>query len=544
MKRTFYIDQNFIHFKFEYNPDIKELIKKIEGAHWNPELKEWYLERTLHNRPDISKIVKKYEFQNISAKRKKKNGKNAKLPVQKIKVPKSFKKSLKKLPLKLTPRKYQVKGIYYMVENEKVINGDDVGLGKTGQSICSIEFNKSFPCLVVPPASLKFQWEDEWNKWIDGRDISVIDGRDKNFDAEVIIINFDLLNKFKKELLSLDLKGLIVDESHFCKNPKSLRSKVLKEVGKGIRFKFLLTGTLIKNRPLEIVSQIGILGIFEELFGNFNKFVYRFCNARRTKYGLDTKGASKTLELNQILREYCYIRREKGEVKKELPPHQEIPLKVKITNKTIYKKAESDLIGYIRENIGEIEAENAQRAEAIVKINLLRQLTSKGKIKTVFEMVDNWIEETDYKICIFGTYVDTLEEISDYYKSPLIYGGTSPKKKRQIVKDFQDSEDRVIVGNIESMGTGTDGLQYCSSILLIIDLPDCPTDIDQVIGRLVREGQLDFVKAYMLISPKTIDARIWKVLQEKKKITDAVNKGIEINSFDKSFYGELIKSYT
>jgi len=543
MKNTYYIQNNFIHFQSDYNKDFVSAIKALENSHYNPELKEWYVERNLLNRNEIGNIISKFNFSAVTLAKKTKKESGGKFIKQKIKVPKKFSSKLKKIPFKLTPKKYQVKGIYYMTKNKKVINGDDVGLGKTGQSICSVEVKKGFPCIVIPPAALKFQWQEEWEKWIDGRNVSVIDGRDKDFDADVVVINYDILNKYMSELEAMDAVTIIADEAHKCKNSKALRTKAVKRLARNTEYTYLLTGTLIKNRPSEIIAQIEILGLFEFLFGNFMKFVYRYCNARKTQRGLDTKGASKTLELNELLRENCYIRRERAQVKTELPGCQEIPLKFSISNKTEYRKAETDLIKYLRENVGELEADNAKRAEAIVKITTLRKLTSKGKIKGTIEMIDDLLESLDDKICVFGVYTETLEALADHYNAPLIYGGTNSKKKTKIKNAFIEGNDRVIFGNIESMGTGTDGLQHVSSTEIIVDLPDNPSDIDQIKGRLDREGQKRMVNAYLLISPKTIDKRISNILKEKKIVTDAVNKGIEVKSFGKSFYGQLLRGY-
>lgn len=179
--------------------------------------------------------------------------------------------------------------------------------------------------------------------------------------------------------------GILV---HNCKNPKSIRSKICKELAKNIDYIFLLTGTAIMNKPVELVNPLNILGKFNELFGGWKSFIYRFCDAYETPFGLDVKGASNTLELNAILKENCYFRREKREVLKDLPDIQTNILDFDINNKREYKKAENNLIEYITENKGKIKAESAKMAEFLVMRNTLRQLSGLGKVKDIKIWID------------------------------------------------------------------------------------------------------------------------------------------------------------
>ena len=55
------------------------------------------------------------------------------------------------------------------------INGDDMGLGKTIESIVTVLATGAFPALVICPASLKYNWQDEWDKWTDKKAIILND---------------------------------------------------------------------------------------------------------------------------------------------------------------------------------------------------------------------------------------------------------------------------------------------------------------------------------------------------------------------------------
>lgn len=328
---------------------------------------------------------------------------------------------------------------------------------------------------------------------------------------------------------------------HNCKSSKSLRGKIAKEMVKGVEYRFLLTGTPILNRPSELIHPLNLLDRFNELFYNWKSFVYRFCDAHPTHFGLDYKGASNLKELNDILKCSCYFRREKREVLKDLPDIQKSILNIEISNLKEYETAETNLIEYLRENYSVMRAESAKMAEFLVLRNTLRQLSSKGKIKEIINEIDNFIESTDRKLVIFGIFTDTLKKLASHYKSYLVDGSVPGKYKSEIINDFKINDDRVLFGNIQALGTGTDGLQEVCSDLWIIDLPDRPGDVDQVIGRVERSGATRGINVNFVLSKQTIDLLLWDFIEGKRIVTDAVNRGIESKSID--FNEILISKY-
>jgi SWI/SNF-related matrix-associated actin-dependent regulator 1 of chromatin subfamily A len=440
-----------------------------------------------------------------------------------------------------------------MIETGKFLNGDDMGLGKTGQTICTTETINQWPILIITPANVKYNWEKEWKKWTKKRKVTVIESsKENNWNADVVIINYDILGRKNKETgkvglyfeeLKKDWKVIVGDESQYLKNTKAIRTKMFKKLSKNVEYRYLLSGTMIMNRPIELVSQLQILGNFEELFGTWYRFVYRYCNAHKTRFGLDTSGASNTVELHKILEKTCYIRREKRDVLDELPERQEILLNFPITNAQEYKLAEGNLIQYLLK-ISKEKAIAAQNAEHLVLLNTLRQLTVKGKLKEVENWIEEFLESSQEKLMVVGNFKKPLEYLHKKFKSELITGGVSSKEKLKIIERFKTNKKRIIFGNIQSIGTGTDGLQDSASTMLIIDLPNRWTDIEQLIGRLERIGQLNKIMIYFGLDMDTIDGKIWTLLQQKKFITDVVNKGqINMVETEQSLLKELLQSY-
>jgi SNF2 family DNA or RNA helicase len=158
---------------------------------------------------------------------------------------------------------------------------------------------------------------------------------------------------------------------------------------------------------------------------------------------------------------------------------------------------------------------------------VLRRLSIEGKTKAIETYIKEW-SQSDDKLLIFGLHREPLVYLSEKFKSPLIAGGVSSKQKQKMVNDWKTSDNQFMFANIESAGTGVDGLQEVCSNMIIVELPWRPSDLWQVIGRLDRSGQKMSPNIKYLLSEDTIDMQMWDMLQDKEEVITAVNKGIDI----------------
>jgi SWI/SNF-related matrix-associated actin-dependent regulator 1 of chromatin subfamily A len=282
------------------------------------------------------------------------------------------------------------------------------------------------------------------------------------------------------------------------------------------------------NKPVELWNLLLLIDREGCVANDWMQFVTKYCGGYKGKFGWVTDGATNTFQLNQLLRDNCYIRREKRDVLKELPATTKQILNCNITNKKKYQRAVDDFIEFIRQEQGEEKAEKAQEAEHLVAIGQMRKLTIEGKLKAVEQYLKDWKEADNGKLVIFGLHREQLDYLSNKFNSKLIAGGVSSKMKSELIEDFQKNDDIFIFGNMESMGTGVDGLQYVCSNMLITELPWRPSDLDQAIGRLDRSGQEVPVTITFMLAEGTIDTDMWDMLAEKELVTEAVNKGIDV----------------
>ncbi len=456
------------------------------------------------------------------------------------------------LSLLKKPRIYQMDYLYYAINHGNHVNGSSVGTGKTASSIFYAEMLDLFPCMVVCPASVKSGWLREWKETNPNRRVSVISTSSppEDFEADVIVINYDILGKRVtkengKTSLEIRLDGMkkksfsliIADEIHFLKNRKSIRSKTFKKLTGKSSAIIGLTGTLIMNRPSELLNILALIGRLKEIAPDdpyHHYFFERYCNMKETFFGMDVTGASNIKELNDLLIKCCYFHVSKRDALKELPPVTENMVECEITNKKAYKAAEEDLLEFIFKHFKDEEkVEKAARAEFLVKMNLLKQLSLEGKVKAIKKWIEEWLEANeDDKLLVFGSHSTILKDIQKLFKnSLLVIGETTGKKREKVLSDFSfDPSKRLLFANMGCLGTGVDGLQKVCSNMAILELPPRPSDLVQVIGRLERSGQENPVTIQYLLSSSTIDKDLWEMLKNKKSVTDMLNKGFEDDS--------------
>ena len=514
---------------------VKE-IKRFVGAGYNPENKEWYIPFALPTVAPLQKWLHDNGFVEGMNYYPSKRVLEYQEPLAII-TPEDVAIACKELGFKRMPRPYQCEGIAYMINHGNCINGDDCGLGKTGQTIATLELMDAFPALVITPASVKYNWKKEWEKWNPTRTVGVV-GRKKKFDEnvwqnDVIIINYDILGergldkptaKFK-ELLKKRWASCVMDEIHFLKSEKALRTKMAKKIVKTVPHVWGLTGTLTQNKPADLIQPFTIIRRFEDIFGSTKEFKYRYCNAKMTVFGMDCSGFSNLEELHELLRMGGYIRRNKRDVLDELPPMVEQTIDVPISNTREYRKAENNLLEYL-EKIDINKVNSAVNAPHLVMIQTLKQLSIEGKLPFITTYIKEWLEANEgEQLLVFGVHRMPLQQLAEYFKAPLIQGGVSADKKQQIVNEFSNGGHRLLFANIQSAGTGTDGLQDNCSNLVYIELPDKSTELEQANARLERMGQRNSINITYLLSPDTIDADIKEMVADKGMITGLVNKG-------------------
>jgi len=443
--------------------------------------------------------------------------------------------------LKLRP--FQRGGVKYALDADcRTFIADEMGLGKTIQALAVIQAKGAYPALVICPKAVKLNWVSEAERWLPGKITKSIKGKSIP-EADVLVINYDIVVKHKAALISAGFKAIVLDESHFVKNKGAKRTKAIvgywdkdtrtrvPGIASEIPIKLALTGTAILNRPSELVAQLDYLGRLDELGGSWS-FLQRYCGAKKTKFGWDMSGSSNLAELADRLRSTCYVRREKSVVATELPPLQRSMVPVALSNVKKYKQGLADVISWMHEKRAEkgvaFNRDAAYRAEALAKIEGLKQLVAMHKMTSVVDWVKNYLEGTEGgKLVLFATHRDVqkklLEEMSDFNPAKIAGGDTDIDRAASINKFWNDPSCRVIVASLKAASVGVN-LQ-CASAVAFAEFGWNPADHDQAEARVHRIGsEHSSINAYWLYAEGTFDDEVIALINEKRAVVDAVNR--------------------
>ena len=451
----------------------------------------------------------------------------------------------------LQPYEYQLEGVQYAIEHKRCFFGDQPGLGKTLQAICAVVkahkeapiYGESFPVLVICPAALKVNWQREFKKFA-GMNSIILDDRnrqswqsfyeckksDGNPLCEVFITNYESLNKFfvkavnKESKLTMKsiafdqrvslFRSVIIDESHKCKSSKTQQSKYVEGICKGKRYIFALTGTPVVNNNTDLLQQLKILGRLED-FGGYSRYVERYCDG--------PKQASNVKELNWRLWNTCFFRREKSKVLTQLPDKTRQYLTVDITTTKEYKAAEADMVKYLKKykNASDEQVQKSMNGAVMVQMQLLKQISARGKIKAVCEFVHDVIDGGE-KLILFGYLKEVVAELKkEFPKAVTVTGSDSVNQKQYAVDSFQNNPDcKLIILNFKSGGTGL--TLTAASRVAFIEFPWTFSDCEQAEDRAHRNGQKNNVNCYYFLGKDTIDKYMYDVIQTKKNIANGV----------------------
>lgn len=414
----------------------------------------------------------------------------------------------------------------------------------TLQSIATINKAGAFPCLVICPNVVKINWQREWAKFTDKKAMVLTDSvRDtwpffwQTEMNQVFIVNYESLKKFFvrriKESAKFTLrdvefretiklfKSVIIDESHKIKSTATQQTKFSKGIAQGKEWIILLTGTPVVNKPKDLVSQLGVLDRMAD-FGGYTNFMNRFCSGPNE--------ASNLKELNYLLWKNCFFRREKKDVLHELPDMTRQILTVDIDNRKEYNDAENDLIYYLKKykEADDDKIATALRGEVMVKIGVLRDIAARGKLRSAVEFVKDFLEN-DKKIVIFCNLHDIVDRLLHFFPHAVCITGRQDMKEKQAAIDafVRNPKTNVVICSIKAAGAGVDGLQKSCSDVLFIEEPWTAADRDQAESRVHRNGQKNGATMYHMLGKRTIDQKMWRIIEEKAAISNAVMGGVD-----------------
>jgi len=424
---------------------------------------------------------------------------------------------------------FQKAGVAYALGRQNTIFGDVPGLGKTMQAICLANELQAKRVLVICPANIRLQWMTRIREWSTMRwpyvIYPILHGRHGvHPNAQWTIVSYDLAraSAIGKALAKGSYDLLILDEGHYLKTVDAQRTRAIFGGGSEELFQPLaercgsivaLTGTPLPNRPREAYTLLRGLDFASIDFMSEHGFGERF-NPRQQVELPDggfyiREGTGRHGELQSRMRANVMVRREKRG-----PNGVANQLKIPLFDIVQMEETGPVKQALAAERLLDIDPENLSGADAKVmgEIATVRRLMGLAIAPQAVEYIKMLLEGGEEKIVVFAWHrqvLDVLQQRLAHYGTLRIDGSIGAAQKQKLVDQFiSDPSKRIILGNLLSMGTGTDGLQQVSSRAVFVEPDWVPGNNQQGVDRLDRWGQEGDVLADFLVAPGSILEKI------------------------------------
>ncbi len=415
---------------------------------------------------------------------------------------------------------FQWAGVRYLLDTRRAFLADEQGLGKTVQALAALEADDAFPAVVVCPASLKLNWRRETRRWLPHRSVVVIDpGLAVPPRGDITIVNYEMVGKHRETLARNGMRALVVDESHYAKNPRAKRTQHVRRLAEAVPrggLRLALTGTPVLNHAEELISQLRVIGRLQE-FGSGARFSKQF------------QGVLTEERLHWHLRRSCFVRRLKSEVLPQLPAKRRVVVPVTLDNEREYRTAERDVVEWLRSqplDLAELEAKIAAtlRAERLAQLGALQRIAARGKLHAALAWIHDFLASGE-PLVVFARHVDVQEAILERFPDALhLLGRDSIEAREAAVRAFQEpGGPQLIIGATRVAAQGIT-LTRASNVAFL-ELEWTPALHDQAEDRCHRIGQRDAVTAWYLLAAETIDETMTELLERKRGLVAAVTDG-------------------
>ena len=420
---------------------------------------------------------------------------------------------------------YQSEAVEFARDKDRVLIADEMGLGKTPTAIGIMNENDYTNTLIICPATLKFNWENELSLWLYNTELSVgVTSSSSLPKTDIVIVNYDIIWKpnIATQLRSRKWDCIILDEGHYIKSDTANRTRGIlgfRELTPLSADKIVvLSGTPMTNKTKDLWTLCRLLD--PNTFSNKWAFLQRYCNPRVvfTKRGKirTFDGASNSEELKQKLSRFM-IRRLKKDVLKHLPEKTYSVIEMNTPPKTKPLIREEN-------KLTEFVGDSAQVKIKLEDTSRIRRELGQSKVPSVVRRLKDMLEETEGKIVVFAYHREVIEAIHDEFglQAVKLYGGMSLKAKQSSIDSFQkDDSVRLFIGQITSAGVGITLTE--SSTLVFAEMDYSPANMAQAEDRVHRATQkADSVNIYYLVYRDSLDANIANRLIHKKMTIDSI----------------------
>ncbi len=408
---------------------------------------------------------------------------------------------------------YQPEGIRFLADRESALLGDDMGIGKTIQTIVALgilfQIGAIKSALLVVPLSVLRNWDIELEKWAPLLKPTVVRGqREQRIvgwekPAHVWLATYGTVRSDIEEIIkyrSFDV--VVLDEIHAIKNPGAGQSKAAKRIPR--QRSWGLSGTPIENR-------------LEDLFSIFDFL----------KPGLLPQDGLSGKLAREKIRPY-FLRRRKEDVLDDLPMKKAFDrwLVMEGDQRAGYDKAEQLGIVYLKE-LGE-QVTVTHILELLQRLKMICNRDPESGISCKLDFLKERVEvavSEGSKVLIFSQFVgegvDFLEREFSDYNPAVVTGQVTGRKRHEVISAFQNNDDcKLYIATPKTGGVGVN--LVAGNYVFHFDHWWNPATVRQAEDRVHRIGQTKDVFVYHLWTENTVEERIYRILERKQQLYDDV----------------------
>jgi hypothetical protein len=423
---------------------------------------------------------------------------------------------------------------------------DEPGLGKTAQALLAAQAANAYPLLAVVPNVVKTNWAREAALWTPNRPATVIHGNGESVDgfADIVIVNYEVLDRHVGWLGDLGFRGMVVDEAHFIKNKASQRSQHVLQVSERVRSRIArpllmaLTGTPLINDIEDFKAIWQFLGWIDD-----EKPLAQLMDCLE-ETGLTPADFGFYPAARRCVIDMGIVRRRKVDVAADIPARRVADLPVELDDEAgrSIRKAERDLA---RRLVARYESALAGRSSGTpvdgIDHELVRRVaawerkdtSSEKSDENVFTMLRHIGEAkaglaADYtaqlarnvgKVVFFARHVAVMDVAEESFaKRGIRYASirgnqTRTARQRNIDAFVSDPDVSIVVCSLTAAGVGLN--LHVASNMVLAELSWTDAEQTQAIDRIHRIGQLEPVTAWRIIAAQTIDTKIAELIDSK-----------------------------
>jgi superfamily II DNA or RNA helicase len=446
-------------------------------------------------------------------------------------------------------RDYQKEGAQWIFNHvhsgHGVILADEMGLGKTLQTLTVIAALKANtedkkPSLVVCPASLLHNWQQEAQRFVPHLKTAIVHGSDREtiltnaHKFDILITSYALIVRDADTLADIQFDLTILDEASAIRNPSTKAAKAAVALAQKSGGRIALTGTPVENSIRDLWSIMHFA--MPRYMGTAEEFRERY----EQPIAQSPETAAPVLKrLRRRLAPYL-LRRTKNLVAKELPEKIETVRRCELTpaQSEVYRqfldKSRAKMDDLLR-----TQGFGKARMQILATLLRLRQICcdlrllegfdkrppkDSGKLNAFSEIIDEAIDG-GHRVLVFSQFVSMLSLLRiacDARETPYAYidGSTTPSARAAQVDIFQNERKTPIF--LISLKAGGYGLNLTAADTVIHYDPWWNPAVEaQATDRAHRIGQKNIVTSHKLITRGTIEERILSLQRRKRNVIDA-----------------------